>query len=237
MIENFNLVTELKNVAKTTLMVGLPLILENYSPGLGTGLTVALQYLSTSEQRNLMDFLEQLELRLQHVELKTESFQEMFKSESQLVIEAMNGAIHEKVQEKIAFYVGAASEALLIGSESMYDQDLKVEYIRIISELSGFELKLLQALEKRPRGESLSIPFRGKFLHPDIEINDKTRAWIDILIRKGLIIDTSIEKINAGFESSSRKILERSAIRLSNLARSMINYMLDVQKTDLRLKD
>ena len=204
----------------------LPL-LDIVSSGLGTGLSCALNYYERQGQKSLEAFLTQLDDRLRGLALETEEMRERFEKQADFIIEILNRVKQERAEEKITFYAGAAAEII---RNDVPDQDLKREFVGIISDLSKIELIILEALEGRRRGEVLSLSSKGgTFLRRDLIINDISLAWIDSLIRKGLVIDASVENVQSGYTPSPRKVVSRSAIRLSDLARSMIEYMRSVQ--------
>lgn len=219
-------VSNILDVAKSSLS-----LLDLVSPGLGTGLSCALSFYERQEQKNLEMFVSHLDQRLKGFVLETEEIRARFEKQSDFIVEVLNRVKRERAEEKIMFYVGAAAEFI---RNDVPDQDLKREFVCIISDLSRMELIILEALEGRRRGEVLSLSSKGgTFLREDLIINDISLAWIDSLIRKGLVIDASVENVQSGYTPSPRKVASRSAIRLSDLARSMIEYMRSVQPTSM----
>lgn len=220
-MSNLDTITSnLLDVAKSS----LPL-LDLLSPGLGTGLSCALSYYERQGQKNLEMFVAQLDARLKGFALETEEIRARFEKQADFIVEVLNRVKRERAHEKILFYAGATAEII---RNDILDTDLKREFICIISDLSKMELIILEALEGRRRGEVLNLPRGGTFLRGDLTINDNSLAWIDSLIRKGLVIDASIENVQSGYTTNPRKVESRSAIKLSDLARSMIGYMRSV---------
>lgn len=202
-------------------------VLDCVSYGVGTGLSCALAYYERQGQRNFEIFVTSLDERLKDLELETEKIYKRFEKQASFIVEILDRVKKEKFDDKIHFYAGATAEVIRSDVE---DLQLKEEFVNIIAELSGMELIILEALERRKRGEVLNLSPRGvTFLRGDIVINDTTLAWIDSLIRKGLVIDASVENVQVGYTPNPRQVTSRSAIRLSNLARIMIEYMRSVQ--------
>lgn len=172
-------------------------------------------------------FVTSLDERLKDLELEAEKIHQRFEKQASFIVEVLDRVKKEKFDEKIHFYAGATAEVI---RNDVDDLQLKQEFVNIIAELSRMELIILEALEGRRRGEVLALSPRGNtFLRGDIVINDITLAWIDSLIRKGLVIDASIENVQSGYTPTPRQVTSRSAIRLSDLARIMIEYMRSVQ--------
>ena len=212
----------IEDVAKASLPA-----LDVISPGLGMGLSCALNYYERQGQKNLEMFIKQLDERLKDLALETEEIRVRFDKQAHFIVEIVERVKCEKTEEKIAFYVGAAVEVI---QKDVSDQGLQREFVNIIAGLSEMELIWLEALEQRGKRENLTIPRRGEsFLRHDLIADDTNLAWFDSLIRKGLVVDVSIENIQSGYTTTPCKVLSRSAIRLSDLARSMIEYMKRVQ--------
>lgn len=216
------ILSNLTDIAKSSLPV-----LDYVSLGLGTGLSCALAYYERQGQRNLEMFVTSLDERLKDLELEAEKIHHRFEKQASFIVEVLDRVKKEKFDEKIHFYAEVTAEII---RNDVEDLQLKQEFVNIIAELSGMELIILKALEGRKRGEVLTLsPRGGTFLQGDIVINDTTLAWIDSLIRKGLVIDASIQNVQSGYTSNPRQVTSRSAIRLSDLARIMIEYMRSVQ--------
>jgi hypothetical protein len=64
-----------------------------------------------------------------------------------------------------------------------------------------------------------------------VTITPTTLAYIDLLIQAGLMSDISIEKVQQGQGVHQAKVDGRSAIRISDLGRSVIGYMIAFRKT------
>ena len=217
------IVSNFLDVAKSSLPV-----LDVVAPGLGTGLSCALNYYERRGQKNVEIFLIRLDERMKGLELETEEMRARFETQADFIVEILDRVRREKAEEKITFYAGAA--AAIIRSDIL-DQDLWREFVSTIADLSKMELIFLEVLERRRIGEVLSLPSNGgTFLRGDIVIDATTRAWIDNLIRKGLVIDASVENVQSGHTPNPRKVASRSAIRLSDFARSMIGYMRSMQR-------
>ncbi len=214
--------TLIEDLAKSSLPV-----LDCISPGLGTGLSCAVSFYERQSQRNLEFFVTSLDNRLKNLELESEKMQQQFEKHSSFILEVLEQVKKEKCDEKINFYVGATAETI---QNDVEDSELKQEFVNIISKLSSKELIILEALEGRRRGEAVTLSPRGStFLRGDLVINDVTLAWIDSLIKKGLVIDASIENVQSGYAPTPRQVTSRSALRLSDLARALIEYMRSVQ--------
>ncbi len=212
----------LKDITKSCLPV-----LDVVSAGLGTALSCALAYYEKQEQRNFEIFVGSLDERLMDLELEAEEIRQRFEKQASFIVEVLDQVKKEKAEEKIHFYAEATAEVI---RHDVQELELKQEFVSIIGGLSRVELILLEAFEGRRRGEVLTLPQRGgTFLRVDLVINNTTLAWIDSLIRKGLVLDASIENVQSGYTPTPRKVTSRSAIKLSDFARIMIEYMRSVQ--------
>lgn len=178
--------------------------------------------------QNLEIFVNELKVRVCNLEQKLNAIEDgaTVKRIQQIIFQTLK----ETDQEKISFYASVvAGELLQITYD--WDQDLQIEFTNTIIQLAGAELILLKALYGRRRDEAVQISPRGSgWLVPHITINKSTLAWIDLLVKKGLVEDASVEQLQSGFGSPGpSSVKSRSAVRLSTFACSMIDYMLDVQ--------
>jgi len=221
------------DLVKGNLPTLLPLI-DTQFPGLGMGLGVAYAYYSQGEQRKFESFCKELENQLKKSAFEIEELKKRFENQAYFIIEVINLMLKEKHEDRIKFYAGAVAEAIQAVSEEVAERDLKVEFVKVISDLSNFELIVLEAMARRQRGEVWDIPTRkgSGFLVPGVEINPTTLSWIDLLIQKGLVSDVSIEKIQQGVGLSQARVTGRSSIRISDFGRSVIAYMLNFKKEE-----
>jgi hypothetical protein len=219
----------LADLIKGGLPALLPLVDSQYL-ALVTGLTAAYGFYSQGEQRNFEAFCRGLGKQVSELSLEVDELKKRFEQHSCFIVEVINLALREKHEERMAFYASVVAERIENISEEEADQELKLEFVKVVSNLSNFELILLEAMARRQRGEVWDIPTRrgSGFLVAGVQITPNTLSWIDLLIQKGLVSDVSVEKIQQGIGMGppQGKVNGRSSIRISDFGRNVIAYML-----------
>ncbi len=233
MSDEISLTTKFKAFSSAAFRTFTPVGLDRIFPGFGLGKIFELGtiYRDTCAAQNIKILLKQLKYRVDNLKKKLESIEngEIAAKIQQLIQIAAN----ERNDEKISF-CAAVIAGLLNQPEYDMISELQEEFIETIINLSGLELVLLQALYERKPDEAVSIPKKGStWLNQKITINDTTMAWIDVLVKKGLVEDASFEtKKGSKIISTSSFVKSRTVVRLSTFARSMIVYLLSVQSKD-----
>lgn len=207
-----------------------PACLDFLCPGSGRIFELGLAYTEARAAQNLEKAFDLLKARVDNLEQKFHALNDGERAAE--IRQTLLQIAGEKNEEKISFYAGIIAGNL---HHTVYDwdHDLQTEFTSTIAQLSMPELTLLQALYDRKLGEAVKIPEKGKtWLTPNITIDDSILAWIDLLIKKGLVEDASVEQLESrlGWGAPGHgQIKTRSAVRPSIFARSMISYMLKVQ--------
>jgi hypothetical protein len=214
---------------KTLVPVGLNRI-PCYGKSLSKVLEFGVAYKEELSSRSLKVFVEQLSCRVSKLEEKLESIDNGELAEQ--IQKFIKIAAEERNEEKIAFCAAIVS-GLIINFENNKVTELYDEFIQTIINLSGFELILLKALYSRKPGEAVSLSNKGRnWLNQNIVIDDTTLAWIDVLVKKGLVEDASFETKNRSVIPTTSFVKSRTSFKLSKFARAMIDYMFSVQNTD-----
>ncbi|NGX57569.1 MAG: hypothetical protein K940chlam3_00462 [Chlamydiae bacterium] len=226
-VENQGKVKALIRGAVKTLV---PEVLNAVVPGFGIIANLANAYRDEYASANMEVLIAELSIRVDSIEERLTGITDGQVAEA--IERAMAQALVERSREKIGFYAGLIAGELL-RTKFDWDVELREQFDETIAKLSGPELVILHAMHNRKRGEAISFSAKGgNWLTSQIKMNDTTMAWIDSLIRKGLVIDASVEKMQTGFGSPGAKsVKSRSAVSLSTFARTMIDYMLQVQAT------
>jgi hypothetical protein len=218
-----------KAAAKALIRTVGPDVLNNFIPGLGTAVSFGMAYKQQRAAQNLDLLLKELTARVDQLEEKLTSITNGAAAEK--IEKIVRRVVEEPDSTKISFYA-AVIAGELSPSTSDWDEQLQTQFVNTIGELAGPELIILEAMCERKPGESLPLPERGKtWLDKRIIVNPTWLAWIDSLVRKGLVVDASIERLRPSviqYGSPSGK--SGSAYRLSNFARSMIEFMVQMQK-------
>ncbi len=204
-------------------------------PELGILFALGIAYTDQRAAQNIEILVTELQASVENLELRLNAIEDG--ATAMKIKQIILQVVKENAQDKISFYAGIIAGELL-HTKYDWDQELQTEFTNTIAHLARAELILLQALYDHRRNEAVKISPKGSvWLAPSITIDNSTLAWIDSLVKKGLIDDVSYEQIQSGFGSPGvSSVKSRSAVRLSSFARSMIEYMLDVQ-TKIRNKD
>ena len=227
------------DVSSTFISVVAPVLLESLCPGAGTGLSAGLAFYNLGQQRKFEKFCKDLDEQLKLLDLEIEELKKRCENRACFVVEVMNSVLKDRHENRITFYVGITTEIIENITEEEIERDLKLKSVKIISDLSDFELILLEAMSKRSRGEVWDVPKRrgSGFLVAGVTITPTTLAYIDSLIQAGLVSDVSVEKIQQGQGVNQGRVDGRSVIRISDLGRSVIAYMIAFRETKKSKKD
>lgn len=208
-----------------------PLVLDGIHPGLGRLADLASSYFDEQGAENIKQLIIELKNRVYSFDERIANVEST--QTAAAIQEVIRLAAKERVKEKIGFYAGLIAGELL-SVQFDWEIELREQLNEAIVGLAGPEVVILYAMYQRNRGEAISVPQSkggGNWLSPVIHWNDSTVAWIDSLIRKGLVFDASIELMQTGFGSPGpNSVKSRSSIGLSTFARTMIDYMLQVQE-------
>jgi hypothetical protein len=196
----------------------------------GSLIDLGTAYRDQRAAQNMAILIKDLEARVDNLEDRLKSIVDGATAEK--IQQVILQVLREPNEEKIGFFASIIAGDIL-QLELDWDKELQIEFIATIGQLSGPELIILRAMFRRTPGEALMLTSRGNtWLDPQIVINKSTEAWIDSLVKKGLVVDASIEQIQMGFGSPGHNSVKSgSAVRLSTFARSMIEYMLQMQAT------
>lgn len=196
-------------------------------PGLGRLFELGDAYTNERAAQNFEKLIELLHHRVHNLEERLNKIEDGASAEK--IKSLIKQICLETYAEKISFYASIIAGEIMQTS-SDWDNELQDQFVKTINDLTGPELIILQAMNERKPGESLSLPDRGKtWLDKRIVVNPTWLAWIDSLGKKGLVIDASFEKLSSNL--TQLPVKSGTAYRLSNFARSMIEFMREVQKT------
>jgi hypothetical protein len=206
----------------------IPEFLKATCPGLGVVFALGAAYKDERMSSNIEKLVRELKARVDNIEQCFNDLKDGVLAEK--IMQLILQATQESNEDKISFFAGVIAGELL-HKKWDWDEELRNEFEHIILQLSGPEMIILKAMHDRKPNESLKLSPKGShWLIPQITCDATTKAWIDSLIRKGLVEDASLEQIQTGQGGSGpNTVKSRSAFRLSIFARSMIDYLLKVQ--------